>query len=134
MWTCPVCNRVFQKAKQPHSCRKTPLEQHFRNKDTARELFDDLTGKINSQVGKFRIVSLPCCVHLFGTYDFVAALPKKDGLEIRLGLDRVLESRRLKQSVPLSHKYYKNCIDIKSKEEIDEELIGWIDESYHLKD
>ncbi len=33
-----------------------------------------------------------------------------------------------------SAKNYKNCIDITTRAEIDEELMRWIGESYHLKD
>ena len=122
------------KAKQPHTCRKVPLEQHFKNKDLAKSLYEKLVEVIESQIGKCKIISLPCCVHLFGNYDFLAALPKKDRLEIRFTLDRVLATKRLGQSVPISQKKYKNCIDISDKFEIDGELIGWINEAYHLKD
>jgi len=77
MWTCPKCGRVFQKAKQPHSCSKFPLEQHFKNKDAAKEIFDHLVEEINNKIGTVRIISLPCCIHLFGKFDFLAALPKR---------------------------------------------------------
>ncbi|HUW22213.1 MAG TPA: hypothetical protein VMW41_06140 [Candidatus Bathyarchaeia archaeon] len=101
MWTCSKCGRVFEKAKQPHSCHK---------------------------------ISIPCCIHLFGNYDFLAALPKKDKLEIRFALDQKLDSPRLKICVPMSAKVFKNCIDLKAIEEINEELIRWLSQAYHLKD
>jgi hypothetical protein len=134
MWTCPECGRIFEKAKQPHSCHKVSLEQHFKNKDKAKELFDYLVERINSKIGKCQIISIPCCIHLFGNYDFLAALPKKDKLEIRFALDRKLDSSRLKQYVLMSTKVYKNCIDISKTEEINEELIQWLNQAYHLKD
>ena len=134
MWTCPNCERIFEKAKQPHTCQKIPLEQHFKNKNKAKELFDFLINRIDVKFGKCRIISLPCCIHLFGNYDFLAALPKKDKLEIRFALNRIIDSPRLKQSVPISSINFKNCIDIKYKKEIDGKLIQWLGESYHLKD
>jgi hypothetical protein len=134
MWICSNCGRIFEKAKQPHSCQKIPLEQHFNNKDKAKELFDYLVKQITEKIGKCKTISLPCCIHLFGTYDFLAALPKKDKLEIRFSLDRIINSTRLKQSVPISLTNYKNCIDTRETREINEELIKWLDESYHLKD
>ncbi len=134
MWTCPTCGRIFEKAKQPHSCNKVPLKDHFQNKDKAKELFDYLVERTSDKIGQCRIISLPCCVHLFGRYDFLAALPKKDGLEIRFGLDRKLDSSRLKLAVPITAKYFKNCIDLKAKGEIDAELLQWLTEAYHLKD
>ena len=134
MWTCLKCGRIFKKANQPHTCRKIALNQHFRNKDKAKELFDYLVNQINTKIGRCKVISIPCCVHLFGKYDFLAALPKKDRLEIRFALDRKVDSPGLKQSVPMSKKVYKNCFDIGSKEEIDKEFISWLKESYHLKD
>lgn len=133
MWTCPTCGRVFGKAKQPHSCKRVPLKEHFRNKDKAKELFDHLVELVNAHIGPTKIISLPCCVHLFGACDFLAALPKRDGLEIRFALNRKLDSPRLKNSVPLSSTTVKNCFDIYKKEELDHEFMGWVGQSYFLK-
>lgn len=134
MWTCTKCGRIFEKTKQPHSCNKVSLESHFKNKDKAKELFECLYKQINKKIDKCKIISIPCCIHLFGKYDFLAVLPKISGIEIRFGLNRELESPRLKQSVPLSLKSCKNCVDVNSEKEIDGELIGWLEEAYHLKD
>lgn len=134
MWTCSKCGRIFEKVNQPHTCQKVALGQHFKNKNKAREIFDYLFKQTNEKIGRCRIVSIPCCVHLFGKYDFLAALPKKDRLEIRFALDRKLDSPRLKQCVPMSAKVFKNCLDVTAAEEINEELIKWLDEAYHLKD
>ena len=134
MWTCPKCKRIFDKAEQPHSCQRVPIEQHFKNKENAKELFDLLLTDINNKIGKCQIISLPCCIHLYGIYDFLAALPKRDRLEIRFALNRKLDNPRLKQSVSLSSKGVKNCIDLNNEDEIDKELISWLKEAYHLKD
>ncbi|OGM11957.1 hypothetical protein A2Z22_04720 [Candidatus Woesebacteria bacterium RBG_16_34_12] len=134
MWTCNKCGRIFEKAKQPHSCNKIPLENHFENKEKAKEIFNALFRQINKKIGKCKIISIPCCIHLFGNYDFLAALPKKDRLEIRFVLGRKIDSPRLKQTAPLSSKNLINCIDLVSVKEINFELIKWLEEAYHLKD
>jgi hypothetical protein len=134
MWTCTVCDRVFQKSNQPHSCKKVTVESHFVNKAKAKEIFDFLLMQITENTGKYQIISLPCCVHLFGIYDFLAVLPKKDGIEVRFALNRKLNTPRLKTAVPLSSKMFKNCFAVGSKQEIDGEFMGWLKESYHLKD
>lgn len=132
MWTCAKCGRIFEKEGQPHSCKKVPLEQHFTNKNKAKELFEYLVKLVNEKIGKSKIISLPCCVHLFGSYDFLAALPKKDLLEVRFALDRKLA--KAKVCVPISAKTYKNCFNISSKDQFDSEFISWLEKSYHLKD
>ncbi|HHT9138993.1 MAG TPA: hypothetical protein ACFYEK_17335, partial [Candidatus Wunengus sp. YC60] len=86
MWTCPKCGRIFEKTEQPHSCHSIPLAQHFKHKEKAKELFDHLVQRVTHTIGPCKTISLPCCVHLFGIYDFLAALPKTDKLEIRIAL------------------------------------------------
>lgn len=130
MWKCPKCGRIFEREGQMHSCNKVPLEEHFKNKDEAKTLFDYLVKIINTEIGHTEIISLPCCIHLFGKYDFIAILPKKYGLEIRFSLDRQLKNPRIIQVVPLSSKSFKNCLKIESTKEIDSELIDWLRESY----
>lgn len=133
LWTCPKCGRIFQRAGQQHSCKKVPISQHFKNKDLAKELYDKLLKRIEEKIGKYKVVSLPCCVHLFGNYDFIALLPKKDKLEIRFMLDRELKNPRIFATPPLSKKTYKNCLYISDEKDIDEELIAWLKESYSFK-
>ena len=134
MWTCSKCGRSFGKAHQPHSCKKVPIEQHFKNKEKAKELFSFLVERVDSRVGKCKIISLPCCIHLFGKYDFLAALPKRDKLEIRFGLYRKISDPRLIQTVPVSSRAFKNCFEVRSKKDIDSKFIGWVKEAYHLID
>jgi hypothetical protein len=134
MWKCPTCNRIFERKGQSHSCKKVSIEEHFRNKELAKEIFDQLFNNINNKIGRCEIIYLPCCVHLFGKYDFLAALPKKDRLEIRFGLNRELGSPRIKQTVPTSLASFKHCLDLRATPEIDKELLDWLEEAYHLKD
>lgn len=133
MWICPSCSRIFSKANQSHSCKKVLIETHFVNKPKARTLFEYLLKQIKKKIGKCKTVSIPCCIHLFGSYDFLAVLPKKDCIEVRFVLQRKVDTPRIKKSVPISSKTFKNCLDISSLEEIDEELVKWIKESYHLR-
>jgi len=133
MWTCPKCKRQFKKTKQPYTCKTVTVEEHFKNKEKAKEIFDYLVDRINKNIGKCKVVSIPCSVHLCSNYDFLAAFPKKDGLEIRFLLQRKLDSPRLKIWVKVSSTVFKNVFYINSDKEIDIEFIGWIRESYHLK-
>jgi hypothetical protein len=123
---------LFQRTNQPHSCKKVSVASHFKNKEKAKELFGFLLQRIEKNLGKCKVVSLPCCIHLFGTHDFLAVLPKKDKMEIRFALDRKLATPRVKTSVPIARNAIKYCFDIDSKEQIDNQILGWIKESYFL--
>jgi hypothetical protein len=134
MWTCPNCGRIFKKANQPHSCKSIPLEEHFKGKPLARSLFDNLLERINGEIGECQVISIPCCVHLCGKYDFLAALPKRDCLEVRFALDREMVHPRIHHCVPMSTKVFKICLDLFTEQDIDGELMGWLQESYSLKE
>lgn len=134
MWQCQKCGRIFDKQGQVHSCQVKPLDEHFEGKDLAKSIFDALLEAIREEIGPCEVVSIPCCVHLYGTYDFLAALPKKDRLEVRFALNRALESPRVNQTVPLSRTTYKNSLDLQSVSDIDSELLGWLTEAHHLRD
>jgi hypothetical protein len=133
MWTCPNCGRTFKNTNQPHSCKSVPLEEHFKGKPLARALFDTLLERITSQAGPCRIISLPCCVHLFGHYDFLAALPKKNRLEVRFTANREMTGPRIQACVPMSAKVFKICLDLFTEQDINRELMDWLVESYQMK-
>ena len=133
MWTCPKCNRKFKRTKQQHSCKTIPLEQHFKNKEYAKSLYNYLIKKIKSEIGNYNVISLPCCIHLYGNYDFLAILPHRDSLEIRFAYENEIRSKRIVQTVSLSKKLTKNVIYIKKGSEIDTELLNWLKISYFLK-
>ncbi len=134
MWTSNKCDRIFHDASQSQSCKKVHLQSHFISKPLAHNLFDHLVHTINSRIGTCKIISIPCYIHLFGNYDFLAALPKKDHLEIRFALDQKIPSPKLTHCVPLSQTTYKNCFKLTSKQDLDSQLLSWIKASYHLKD
>lgn len=116
-----------------HSCRTIPLSDHFKNKILAKEIYDELLKRTQKEVGSCEEISLPCCIHWYGRYDFIALLPKKDKLEVRVGLNRTVKNSRIYTSVPMSTTSIKNCLFLNSTKEIDKELMEWIKESYFLK-
>jgi hypothetical protein len=129
-WRCPRCDRTFARARQAHSCRTVSLEHHLRHGAVIQALFDRLVGEVERQVGRCEVVSLPCCIHLRGTYDFLAVLPKRDRLEVRFTLARRVVSPRIDRSEQTSRTGHKHRLHLASQEDIDAELLGWIAEAY----
>lgn len=124
-WTCPKCGRIFEKKNQVHSCTVYPLKNHFKGKEkVVVPLFRKLKTRIKKEIGQIRIISLPCCIHLFGTYDFAAVYALKDKIRIHFALDYKLDSPRIDKSSKYSASRFMYSLDIESKDEIDKELIG----------
>jgi hypothetical protein len=133
-WRCPRCDRVFRRTRQQHSCRTVRLEEHVAPGDAMREVFDELLARVHREIGAAEVVVLPCCIHLSGTHDFLAVLPRKARLEVRFSLRREIESPRITHATRISDTKYKHSTDVATVHDIDEELLGWLREAYHLED
>ncbi len=134
LWTCPKCERMFRRKNQIHSCTKYPLEKHFEKKDLAETLYNDLSSKVENQIGSFYVESLPCCIHLVTcAYTFAAVYALRDGIKIHFTLDYEVVNDRIDKSSQMSKHRFLHSIDVKSDKEIDKELIGWIKLAYNMK-
>lgn len=130
MWSCPKCNRFFVKENQSHSCVVYPLINHFKNKPFGEKLFNELLKKLKKI--KFKIDSVPCCIHLVKSSTFCAVWIRKDNIKIDFRLDREVKSDRFLKVVKMSSSRFLYYLDVKDKKEIDKELLSWINESYEL--
>jgi len=133
MWTCPRCKREFLKTNQSHSCVIYPLDKHFEGKqDIAKPLFEELVKRIEKNIGKIKIESLPCCIHLVSDYTFGAVWALKDRIRIDFRVDHKLERSDIQKEVKMSENRYLYFFDVKDKKEIDEELLSLLRQSYYL--
>lgn len=132
LWQCPKCKREFAKKSQAHSCVSFPLENHFKGKKVAKDLFKDLKNKIEACVGPLKIESLPCCIHLVSNYTFGAVWALKDKIRIDFRIDYQVQSKRFWKVIKISTNRYLYYLDVKDKSEIDQEILSWIKEAYLL--
>ena len=132
MWKCPKCKREFKKVNQSHSCQVYPLEQHFAGKERARELFEYYKAQIEKNIGAVKIESLPCCIHLVGTFSFGACWAMKDKIRIDFRLDHPIEINRGHKMNKISANRYMYYFDLADESEIDAELMNLVTEAYKL--
>lgn len=133
LWTCPKCKRKFEKEGQSHSCTVYPVAKHLKGKEVGTRLYNALSSKIKKEIGKFRIESLPCCIHFVSTHTFAGVYVLKDKIRIHFTLSRKLESPRISNFSQMSAKRYLYSMDIKDEKGMDKELMGWLKESYKAK-
>ena len=129
-WTCSKCGRVFAKVNQSHSCKVFPLENHFKNKSFAKDLFDYLLVKLKPL--KFSVDPVACCIHLVFGSTFAAVWALRSGIRIDFRLNFSVKSKRFSNVVKMSANRYLYFVDVKNKDEINHELLSWIKESYNL--
>ena len=133
MWKCPKCHREFYKDNQSHSCVFYPIENHFKSKAESKILFDLLINKIEKEIGKVKIESLPCCIHLVSSYTFSGVWILKNKIRIDFRVNYPIQSERIVKEEKLSPNRNLYYLDIKDEEDIDKEILKWIGDSYHLK-
>jgi Domain of unknown function (DUF5655) len=129
LWRCPKCKRQFERHGQPHSCKPFPLEQHFVGKDSSKVLYEKFKQSVRKQVGSFKIESLECCIHFVSTFTFAAVKPYKSKIQVEFDLGHNIKSKRIDKSVRMSTNQYLYYVNIFNEEEIDEELMEWIQEA-----
>jgi len=134
MWKCPKCKREFKNKNQAHSCVSYPLENHFKNKDYAEELFEYYKRAIEKSVGPVKVESLPCCVHLVSSYTFGAVWALKDRIRIDFRIGRDFDDPRIYRKLKMSPNRYLYHFDLKDKKAIDKKLLGWVKEAYYLNE
>lgn len=132
LWTCPKCGRQFEREGQLHSCRFYALEQHFVRKETGRLLYEAFKKAVEKQVGPFKVESLECCIHFFSTFTFAAVKIFKDKIRVDFSLSNELKSERIQHAIQMSSHRYLYYIDIKTANEMDAELMQWVQEAYDL--
>ncbi len=133
MWQCPKCKREFSKKNQSHSCVVYPIEKHFQNKDSSKKLFKELVNQIEKNIGGVKIESLPCCIHLVSGYTFSGVWLLKDRVRLDFRVPYNIESKRIinKEELSINRKLY--YLEIVEEKDIDDELLGWIRDSYFLQ-
>jgi uncharacterized C2H2 Zn-finger protein len=132
IWKCPKCRRIFRKEKQQHSCKSYPIENHFKGKPYAKDLYSFLKSAIKNNIGPFTVESLPCCIHFVNkkACTFAAVYALRNGIRMHLASGQKPKGPRIKASARISSLRYLFSIDIKDKAGIDAELMGLLKEAY----
>jgi len=133
LWECPKCGRQFERKFQSHSCKYFPIEQHFIGKEKGENLFEKLKKTLQRQLGDFKIESLECCIHFVSTFTFAAVKIFKNKIRVDFSLHQDLKSKRIKKSIQMSANRYLYYIEIINEDEINDELIKWIQEAHDKK-
>ena len=84
------------------------------------------------EIGSFNLDSVSCCIRLVTTQAFCGARIMKDKIRVHFRLDKKIKSDRFWKTAKISANRYNYQVDINSKEEIDEEVVGWIKEAYSV--
>ncbi len=133
MWTCPKCNRSFRNTGKMHSCKLVTVESLFTKRSPAiLNLYQHLKTELN-KMGEYREEAVPPDVIFFKTKStFLLVKVKTKWLDIEFFLDQLEDVHPVKKYLQTSKNRVVHVVSIDSEEDIDEQLIDWMQRPYTL--
>ncbi|HET7928753.1 MAG TPA: DUF5655 domain-containing protein [Actinomycetota bacterium] len=99
--------------------------------DRARELFEGFE-RLIAACGPYEVAPAKTRVAFMGRVRFAGVHAISDrGMTIAFGLPRAMRHPRVRKIEDFGAGWYGHWVRISSPEELDDELLGWLRESYH---
>jgi predicted transport protein len=131
-WTCTNCNKIFRNTNQWHSCERYSIEDHLSNKSTTiRQLFNQLVEIIES-FGPVEVNAVKTSVHFRAGSNFLGVVVKKENLELEFQLPYCVDEFPIHKTIQISGKRTLHYLKVGSMEELDEQLLVWLNDAYNL--
>ena len=131
-WTCPSCGRSFANQNQWHSCHACGVGEHFaRAEPQVREAFDAIVAALPVDV---RVEAVKTAIHLrLRKALFASVNVRRTHLRVGIMLNRRLSHRRIERVEVLSKTRYAHGVDVWVPEDVDAELLAWLNEASELR-
>ena len=132
LWQCPLCGRRFARKNQSHSCIVHPVANHFLGKPARlRQTFERLLAKTR-RLGPVRVDAVKSAINLSGKNHFAMVYVLKASLKMDFALYGIPRSGRILRTEKLGGNRYLHYVRLTRLEDVDDELLGWLEEAYFL--
>lgn len=131
-WTCPKCARTFTRNKQAHSCETHDISLLFSDKSPEIfELFKALISKVQ-ELGPMEVHIAKWNITIRSKTTFMSIFPEKSDLALAIIRDEPLDDFPVYSTYQYSKNRWSNHVKIEEPEEIDDQLLNWIQYAYEL--
>ena len=132
LWTCPKCGRRFANRNQSHSCGHYTVEQHLKGKNShVISLYERFVALVK-QCSPVILAPAKTRIGFQVRMIFAAVSLKESGLDCHVVLSRRLENPRFTRIESLSPRNHIHYFQIRSVEELDDEVASWLQEAYKV--
>lgn len=108
------------------------LDHHFVNREpVVRAVYNQLLEAL-AEFGEVEARPKKSSIHLTHRTDFAGVHPRKTYLNLEFKTDHPIDHPRVKKSEQVSKNRYHNTIRLDSPQEVDSELLTWLQDSYRL--
>ena len=133
MWTCRVCNRVFKRRGQPHSCKLVSSADFFdRRPPVFQKLYFIIINSLQL-LGPYSEEAIPPDRIFFKSGStFLGLRLKKNYMEVEFFLDHREEEPSISKFLQTSKNRYAHVVPVSQEEDLSPAVLAWIRESYFL--
>ena len=129
IWTCPACGRRFAKPNTQHVCERHSVSDHLAQATPkALQLYHALL-TLAAECGEFFEEATKTAISLKTPRIFMAIGLKKTQLNCTIWLPEPIRHPRIRHNYPVGSLYAMH-FQIRSLDELDAELKGWLCQAY----
>jgi hypothetical protein len=131
LWTCPKCGRRFISRNLWHACGDYSVEGFLQGKGPRpRELFQRFEELI-AECGPYEVAPAKTRVAFMGRVRFAGVQTVSErGMTVAFALPKPMPHPRIRKVEEIAPGWYGHTMRVTSPEELDDELLGWLRESY----
>lgn len=130
-WNCPKCRRLFRRAGQSHECSPAMgLEEYFSTGPShERPIFEAVIQHL-ATIGPVHVEPVSVGIFLKRAQTFAQLRPKDHWVALSFSLPRRVQHERIIRKVVADHGRYHHFANLRSPEDLDDRLRGWLTEAY----
>jgi hypothetical protein len=130
-WVCPDCGRQFGRKGQGHECAPAmSLDEYFSTGPPhERPVFDAVMAGL-ADVGPIHVEPVSVGIFLKRARTFAELRPMTRWVAVSFSLPRTLSSHRIARKVIDTGRSRYHVVNVRTAEEVDDELLGWLGEAY----
>ena len=130
-WVCPDCERQFARRGQGHECSPAmSIDAYFSTGPPfERPIYEAVMAGLEV-IGPIHVEPVSVGIFLKRARSFCELRPMTRWVAVCFGLTRTLTSSRLSRKVVASGRQRWHYVNVRTADEVDDELIGWLAEAY----
>lgn len=130
-WDCPECGRRFARRGQSHECAPAmSLDEYFSTgPERERPIFEAVMAHLDT-VGPVHVEPVSVGIFLKRAQMFAELRPMRDWEALTFFLPRRVQHPLIKRKVSEYHGRYYHVANLRTPDDLDEDLRGWLTEAY----
>jgi hypothetical protein len=130
-WTCPRCDREFERAHQAHVCVPgCTVEDTFAGRPPAqRAIYDAILAHLRS-LGPVHVDAVSVGVFLKAQRKLAELRPMARSVSVGLFLPRLVDDPRIARRISVSADRTVHIVRLTVVDQLDDQLRGWLTEAY----